>query len=275
MAYDKPGWAKRIEALEAVRDDMKANVLTHQYLHNTRHYIGGDDPLRPVDIGAADRVHKHSYTDITDLQAMINGYAPGTNPEFPNGIGGIKDLDLTELANRLKNDYALGGGRMLVSNPNASADGNKAWCHVLHNCTPGKMLYIVTRSDRQTIVHVRWGGGTVRSNLSQLVSGLATPQSSYTQGPHGLSLDELLALCEKYNGQFLAPVGDESTRVLQSLAVVTCCKISGVIEGMDSDANTTYAYDCRLTGTLIVSPTVRVVVGVGEDWGTWYELWEA
>lgn len=70
MAYDKPGWAKRIEALERVRDNMKANVLSTQYLHNTRHYTGGDDPLTPANIGAANKKHSHIMSDITDLGSI-------------------------------------------------------------------------------------------------------------------------------------------------------------------------------------------------------------
>lgn len=70
MAYDKPGWAKRIEALERVRDNMKANVLSTQYLHNTRHYTGGDDPLTPANIGAANKKHSHNMSDITDLDRI-------------------------------------------------------------------------------------------------------------------------------------------------------------------------------------------------------------
>lgn len=89
MAYDKPGWAKRIEALERVRDDMKANVLSTQYLHNTRHYTGGDDPLTPANIGAADKKHSHIMSDITDLDSI--SISPG-NIDLDALVGALKPL---------------------------------------------------------------------------------------------------------------------------------------------------------------------------------------
>lgn len=89
MAYDKPGWAKRIEALERVRDDMKANVLSTQYLHNTRHYTGGDDPLTPANIGAANKKHSHSMSDITDLDSI--SISPG-NIDLDALVGALKPL---------------------------------------------------------------------------------------------------------------------------------------------------------------------------------------
>ena len=54
---------------------MKANVLSTQYLHNTRHYTGGDDPLTPANIGAANKKHIHIMSDITDLGSI--SIAPG------------------------------------------------------------------------------------------------------------------------------------------------------------------------------------------------------
>lgn len=89
MAYDKPGWAKRIEALERVRDDMKANVLSTQYLHNTRHYTGGDDPLTPANIGAANKKHSHIMSDITDLDSI--SISPG-NIDLDALVGALKPL---------------------------------------------------------------------------------------------------------------------------------------------------------------------------------------
>lgn len=89
MAYDKPGWAKRIEALERVRDDMKANVLSTQYLHNTRHYTGGDDPLTPANIGAANKKHSHIMSDITDLDRI--SISPG-NIDLDALVGALKPL---------------------------------------------------------------------------------------------------------------------------------------------------------------------------------------
>lgn len=94
MAYDKPGWAKRIEALERVRDDMKANVLSTQYLHNTRHYTGGDDPLTPANIGAANKKHSHIMSDITDLDSI--SISPG-------------NIDLDALVDALKPLIGSGG----------------------------------------------------------------------------------------------------------------------------------------------------------------------
>jgi hypothetical protein len=94
MAYDKPGWAKRIEALERVRDDMKANVLSTQYLHNTRHYTGGDDPLTPANIGAANKKHSHIMSDITDLDSI--SISPG-------------NIDLGALVDALKPLMGSGG----------------------------------------------------------------------------------------------------------------------------------------------------------------------
>lgn len=94
MAYDKPGWAKRIEALERVRDDMKANVLSTQYLHNTRHYTGGDDPLTPANIGAANKKHSHIMSDITDLGSI--SISPG-------------NIDLNALVEALKPLMGSGG----------------------------------------------------------------------------------------------------------------------------------------------------------------------
>lgn len=89
MAYDKPGWAKRIEALERVRDNMKANVLNYQYLHNTRHYTGGDDPLTPANIGAANKKHSHIMSDITDLDSI--SISPG-NIDLDALVGALKPL---------------------------------------------------------------------------------------------------------------------------------------------------------------------------------------
>lgn len=89
MAYDKPGWAKRIEALERVRDNMKANVLDYQYLHNTRHYTGGDDPLTPANIGAANKKHSHIMSDITDLDSI--SISPG-NIDLDALVGALKPL---------------------------------------------------------------------------------------------------------------------------------------------------------------------------------------
>lgn len=94
MAYDKPGWAKRIEALERVRDNMKANVLSTQYLHNTRHYTGGDDPLTPANIGAANKKHSHIMSDITDLGSI--SISPG-------------NIDLDALVEALKPLMGSGG----------------------------------------------------------------------------------------------------------------------------------------------------------------------
>ena len=94
MAYDKPGWAKRIEALERVRDDMKANGLSTQYLHNTRHYTGGDDPLTPANIGAANKKHSHIMSDITDLDSI--SISPG-------------NIDLDALVDALKPLMGSGG----------------------------------------------------------------------------------------------------------------------------------------------------------------------
>lgn len=94
MAYDKPGWAKRIEALERVRDNMKANVLSTQYLHNTRHYTGGDDPLTPANIGAANKKHSHIMSDITDLDSI--SISPG-------------NIDLDALVDALKPLMGSGG----------------------------------------------------------------------------------------------------------------------------------------------------------------------
>lgn len=94
MAYDKPGWAKRIEALERVRDNMKANVLDYQYLHNTRHYAGGKDPLTPANIGAANKVHNHTMSDITDLGSI--SISPG-------------NIDLNALVKALKPLMGSGG----------------------------------------------------------------------------------------------------------------------------------------------------------------------
>lgn len=89
MAYDKPGWAKRIEALERVRDNMKANVLDYQYLHNTRHYAGGEDPLTPANIGAANKKHSHIMSDITDLGSI--SISPG-NIDLDALVGALKPL---------------------------------------------------------------------------------------------------------------------------------------------------------------------------------------
>lgn len=89
MAYDKPGWAKRIEALERVRDNMKANVLNYQYLHNTRHYSGGEDPLTPANIGAANKKHSHIMSDITDLDSI--SISPG-NIDLDALVGALKPL---------------------------------------------------------------------------------------------------------------------------------------------------------------------------------------
>ena len=94
MAYDKPGWAKRIEALERVRDNMKANVLDYQYLHNTRHYTGGEDPLTPANIGAANKKHSHIMSDITDLDSI--SISPG-------------NIDLDALVDALKPLMGSGG----------------------------------------------------------------------------------------------------------------------------------------------------------------------
>lgn len=110
MAYDKPGWAKRIEALERVRDNMKANVLSYQYLHNTRHYTGGDDPLTPANIGAANKKHSHIMSDITDLGSI--SISPG-------------NIDLNALVEALKPLMGSGGiialqGFNIVNNDNTN-----------------------------------------------------------------------------------------------------------------------------------------------------------
>lgn len=83
LSPDKPGIVKRVDSLETqvgrledVRDNMMENVGETQYIHAPRHANGGDDPLYPSDIGAANKVHSHSYTDITNLQEMINAF-PG------------------------------------------------------------------------------------------------------------------------------------------------------------------------------------------------------
>lgn len=112
MAYDKPGWAKRIEALERVRDDMKANVLSTQYLHNTRHYTGGDDPLTPANIGAANKKHSHIMSDITDLDSI--SISPG-------------NIDLDALVDALKPLTGSGGVIALQGFNTVNTAGNNTY----------------------------------------------------------------------------------------------------------------------------------------------------
>lgn len=275
MAYDKPGWAKRIEALERVRDNMKANVLDYQYLHNTRHYAGGEDPLTPANIGAANQVHKHSYTDITDLQAMINGYAPGVNPAFPNGIGGIKDLDLTALANVLKSNYALGGGRLLVRNSGAQSS-HGTWCHVIDGCTPGKKLYVTTWSDSGA---GRAGCTAAYTHHSWQLSGLASLVPAYIPEAGGPDLATALTYCRHANGQRVDGLHSnlDFRNAYNLLNDVMCAYCSGMSTGSDSDSNTIYSFSCIQQGTIIISPTVCILVSTKNEnnWGTAYDIWES
>lgn len=116
MAYDKPGWAKRIEALERVRDNMKANVLSTQYLHNTRHYTGGDDPLTPANIGAANKKHSHIMSDITDLGSIsispgnidLNALVEALKPLM--GSGGVIALQGSNVVNNDSTNTSLPTG---------------------------------------------------------------------------------------------------------------------------------------------------------------------
>lgn len=157
MAYDKPGWAKRIEALERVRDDMKANVLSTQYLHNTRHYTGGDDPLTPANIGAADRVHTHVYKDITNIQELLNA---------------LGDYNLDALAAILKSKYSFGNsGKLLWTQQYTNLNDQAHKGCVRLTMTPGRFLVWVPRPNEDP------GRGdfasiSVTTNLWSLCSGL-------------------------------------------------------------------------------------------------------
>lgn len=157
MAYDKPRWAKRIEALERVRDDMKANVLSTQYLHNTRHYTGGDDPLTPANIGAADRVHTHVYKDITDIQKLLNA---------------LGDYNLDALAAILKSKYNFGNsGKLLWTQQYTRIDEQAHKGCVRLTMTPGRFLVWVPRPNGDPS-RSEFAGLSVTTNLWSMCSGL-------------------------------------------------------------------------------------------------------
>lgn len=155
MAFfpDRPGIVKRVDTLEtqvgrleAVRDDMMGNVERTQYLHAPRHAMGGADPLSPSDVGAADRIHSHVYTDITNMQAMLdafpgfdlNALAAALAPLIKPHVGGT--------ARKVGEYGAWKMNYALQSNP-----------YVMEGCTPGKLMFVRGISNQNDSFRSRYG----------------------------------------------------------------------------------------------------------------------
>ena len=167
ISPDKPGIVKRVDTLEtqvgrleAVRDDMLGNVERTQYLHAPRHAAGGDDPLSPRDINAADRAHSHAYTDITNVQAMPNAF-PG--------------FDLNALASALApliKPYIGGTARKVGEygawKMNYNIEYNP---FTLGGFTPGKRLFIVGLSNQGDVKRTEFGVA-IRVNIFPSIGGI-------------------------------------------------------------------------------------------------------
>lgn len=256
MAYDKPGWAKRIEALERVRDNMKANVLDYQYLHNTRHYTGGDDPLTPANIGAANQVHKHSYTDLTDLQNMLDGYDPGANPNFPGGIGGITSLDLTKLAAAL-----LPLIKPYISNTAKKVGEYGDWKgsyrpeahpYVMENCTPGKLM--IVRGFTNGYDSFRRRSGVIAyTSIFPSVGGIWTCEGHWY--PIGDAMDNRKTK-DPNKSNYLTARANWLTRT--DYRYLGPCIRDGNYISSDSEGDTIYPFAWGQNAWLIYDSTVRV-----------------
>lgn len=86
-----------------------ANVM--DYIHAENHKIGGSDPLSPADIGAANEVHTHSISDITNLQTTLNNKVD------------TSEVTTTATANKI---LKLNSSGKLPASITGNADGNAA-----------------------------------------------------------------------------------------------------------------------------------------------------
>ena len=86
-----------------------ANVM--DYIHAQNHKIGGSDPLSPADIGAANEVHTHSISDITNLQTTLNNKVD------------TSEVTTTATANKI---LKLNSSGKLPASITGNADGNAA-----------------------------------------------------------------------------------------------------------------------------------------------------
>lgn len=169
LSPDKPGIVKRVDTLEtqvgrleAVRDDMMGNVERTQYLHALRHAVGGADPLSPLDINAADRAHSHAYTDITNIQDMLNAFS---------------GLDLHALAAALApliKPYIGGTARKVGEYGAWKMNYNPEYNpFTLGGFTPGKRLFIVGLSNQGDVKRTKFGVG-IMVNVFPSIGGIWT-----------------------------------------------------------------------------------------------------
>ncbi len=96
----KPGIVQRVEALEAEPDPTPESIGAAKAKHAAQHATGGSDAVTPDSIGAAQKIHTHTFADISGTLSPSQG---GT---------GVNSLQA--LAAQLKGTGVFGGVARLV-----------------------------------------------------------------------------------------------------------------------------------------------------------------
>ena len=96
----KPGIVQRVEALEAKPDPTPESIGAAKAKHAAQHATGGSDAVAPDSIGAAQKIHTHTFADISGTLSPSQG---GT---------GVNSLQA--LAAQLKGTGVFGGVARLV-----------------------------------------------------------------------------------------------------------------------------------------------------------------
>ncbi len=96
----KPGIVQRVEVLEAKPDPTPESIGAAKAKHAAQHATGGSDAVTPDSIGAAQKIHTHTFADISGTLSPSQG---GT---------GVNSLQA--LAAQLKGTGVFGGVARLV-----------------------------------------------------------------------------------------------------------------------------------------------------------------
>ncbi len=254
ISPDRPGIVKRVEALENVRDRMMEFVTPTQYLHALRHAVGGDDPISAESIGAADRIHSHSYTDITDIQEMVDSF-----PGFDLGklVAALVPLLKPYLSNtaRKVGEYGAWKGTHYTPSQNLIR---------LEGLTPGKLLFVRGLANQNDMARMAggvaafasyypsisgvWGG--MGNKYPGLWNGQYTSNASYiTRDP----VNNSAAICRN---SFDAKLAGEDIYNFQGYETFVMCIRDGVIPSTSGDESDGYVNGQNFF--LIHSPTVRL-----------------
>lgn len=272
LSPDKPGIVKRVDSLETqvgrledVRDNMMENVGETQYIHAPRHANGGDDPLSPSDIGAANKVHSHSYTDITNLQEMINAF-PGFDL---NGL-------VSALVPLIK-PYIGGTARKVgeYGNRRSSYLYNQNLIR-LEGLTPGKLLFVrglANQGDAGRAASDVAAYASIYPSISGIWGGMGNKypgihNGNYFDQPTFDSVNNSAAICrDSFDAKLANPDG---VLYFQGYGTFLMAIRSGV-KGLDSDDRETFGQNFFL----IHSPTVRLCCTSlsGDDYPV-LEFWE-